>query len=67
MWDVRKIRRFRFSPDYESYLVRNMAVEKRVRYLKEDPKAIEIIRPKGHRGFFPPAIYVGKKRFTIRQ
>ncbi|MCK4534438.1 MAG: 4'-phosphopantetheinyl transferase superfamily protein, partial [Syntrophobacterales bacterium] len=65
MWDVRKIYQRQFSPDYESNLVRNMAGEKIARYLKEDSKAIEIIRPKGHRGLGPPVIYAGKKRSTI--
>jgi len=65
MWDVRKIYRRRFSPDYESDLVRNMAGKKIARYLKKDSKAIEIIRPKGHRGLGPPVIYAGKKRTAI--
>ncbi len=65
MWDIRKIYRRRSSPDYESNLVRNMAGKKIARYLKEDPKTIEIIRSKGHRGLGPPVIYAGKKRTTI--
>ena len=65
MWDIRKIYRRRSSPDYESNLVRNIAGKKISRYLKEDLKAIEIIRPKGHRGLGPPVIYAGKKRTAI--
>lgn len=65
MWDIRKIYRRRSSPDYESNLVRNMAGEKISRYLKEDPKAIEIIRSKGRSGLGPPVIYAGKKKTAI--
>jgi len=65
VWDVQKILQPQFSPDYQSDFVRNMAGKKISRYLKEDPEAIEIIRPKGHRGLGPPAVYAGGKRTAI--
>jgi len=65
VWDVQKMLQPQFSPDYQSDFVRNMAGEKIARYLKKDPKVIEIIRPKGPRGLGPPVIYAGKKRTTI--
>ncbi len=63
--NVQEIPQHQFCPDYKSDFVRNMVRKKISRYLKEDPEAIEIIRPKGRRGLGPPVIYAGNKRTSI--
>ncbi len=65
VWDVQTMLRPEISPDNQSDFVRNMARKKISRYLKEDPKTIKIIRPQGHRGLGPPAVYAGGKRTPI--